>query len=189
MPISAIIRAAIVAIIGVILLNRTVYYADHTFFFNEIIYLFIAVGSFIAYLIIIWRDIVEFSRGRVWTSYLPTALGILIVATVLIVEYRLTLRDKSPTMLFASTPSDFNGVSLDFRADSTYKITDWCLGADIYRGKYKLEDSVITLDKNPFEPGRNVLTEKLVIHWHDSIISSEHDNEPFHISSRNTSTK
>src|ERR1044072_3478411 len=106
----SIIRAATIVILASLLLYGTVYTADHTFFINLIIYLFIAVFSFFVYVIIIFKDRKEFTKTRNWISYLPTALGIVLISALLATEYLLTSRDSSPTILFASTPSDFNGI-------------------------------------------------------------------------------
>ena len=49
---------------------------------------------------------------------------------------------------------DFNGVSIDFRKDGTFKLMSWCLGADYYRGSYTITDSIIIIKD---DGGENVL--------------------------------
>src|SRR6185295_7110522 len=57
--------------------------------------------------------------------------------------------------------NDFNGVSIDFREDGTYKMTSWSLGADYYRGTYTMKDSIITLDKSKIENA--IVSNRLVV--------------------------
>lgn len=109
----------------------------------------VALGVFVWTLL---KDRKEYTRVKNLTAFIPTALGVFISIGLLTTIFILQQRDKSPTKLYCvSKIVDFNGVSIDFREDGTYKLTSWCLGADYYRGSYTMTDSIITLDKSTIE--------------------------------------
>ena len=89
-------------------------------------------------------------------------MGFLILFSFVITHVFLLMRDNSPVIIHAGYDGDFNGAWFEFRKDGTYKFGNHAsLGADYFRGKYELKDSIITLDKNKID---NVIkTNKLAI--------------------------
>jgi hypothetical protein len=99
---------------------------------------------------IVFKDRKQYFRTRNLSAFVPTSLGFFIGIALLTGLYFLHHRDQSPSKLYCmSKMSDFNGVSIDFREDGTYKLTSWSLGADYYRGTYTIDDKIIILDKSP----------------------------------------
>ena len=109
----------------------------------------IALGVFVWTL---FSDRKEYIESKRLTAFIPTGSGVFIGIGLLTTFFLLQQRDKSPSKLYCvSKIVDFNGVSIDFREDGTYKLTSWSLGADYYRGTYTMADNIITLDKNSIE--------------------------------------
>ena len=104
----------------------------------------------------------QFSKTEKWNSFIATFIGLAILVVHFLVLSSFKQRDNSPSQIYCVTKiSDFNGVSIDFRKDGTYKLTSWCLGANIYRGKFTIKDSIITIDKSKIESC--IVSNKLVI--------------------------
>jgi hypothetical protein len=144
-----ILKIMVMLSVGVYLNFYIVDKADHDSIFDDIINL--ALGA-IALAIFVWvliSDNKEYGNIKSRAAFAPTVTALFTAVTLLVTHLLLLQRDKSPSKLYCvSKITDFNGVSIDFREDGTYKLTSWCLGADVYRGLYTIKDSIITLDKN-----------------------------------------
>jgi hypothetical protein len=137
---------------GWLLSYRLIRQADHDFIFDVEINSGLSVMALGLLLWIMLKDRREYIRSRTMTAFIPGALGLLTGIGLLTILFLLQQRDKSPSSLYCvSKIVDFNGASIDFREDGTYKLTSWCLGADYYRGSYTRQDSMITLDKSAIE--------------------------------------
>lgn len=131
------------------------------------IYGFVAICIFIVVLLF---DIRQFKKSKKWASFTSSVIGLTIAFGLFTTLYILKQRDNSPSKIYCVTKmNDFNGISIDFREDGTYKLTSWSLGADIYRGKYKIKDSIITIDKSKIE---NAITSKRFVIRQDGEIDS-----------------
>lgn len=68
------------------------------------------------------------------------------------INLSLKMRDNSPVIIQAGYDGGYNGAWFDFRKDGTYKfVNSGGVGATIFRGKYTIRDSIITLDKSNLE--------------------------------------
>jgi len=135
---------------------------DHFFVFDIIPHLAVGLFSIIIFILVAYRDRREYKTTGKGIAFIASFAEILSIASLVVTVYFLNQRDNSPSKLHCVTRIiDFNGVSIDFREDGTYKLTSWCMGADIYRGQYRIDDSVITLDKNKIE--HTIVSSKLVI--------------------------
>lgn len=146
------LRTFIIAASGLLLSCVLVQQVDHRDVFdNEID---IALGTFVAIVLVraVWKDSRDFVRTRRLSSFIPTITGLVIGVGLVGVLWLYDLRDRSPVRWsVVTTETDFNGVSIDFRVDGSYKLTSWCLGADYYRGRYLVRDSIIVLDQSRIE--------------------------------------
>lgn len=79
-------------------------------------------------------------------SFTPSLIVILSTFSFIYTTRYIHRLDASPVVFTAYGMQDFNGVYIDFREDSTYRITEYVLfAANYYRGTYKLKDSIIVL--------------------------------------------
>lgn len=159
---NKIFRIVLITVVGLFTCYHFIKRVDHEFAFD-----FIPLGiiSLIAISVSVWtifRDRKEYSKSKSKSEFIPTIIGITILIGLFTTFYILDIRDKSPSKLFCVTKIvDFNGASIDFREDGTYKLTSWCLGADYYRGTYTIQDSIITMDKSSI--GNIINSKQLVI--------------------------
>jgi len=171
---NKIFRSVLITAIGLFSCYQFIKRVDHEFALD-----FIPLGivSLIAIIVFIWtifRDRKEYLKSKSKVDFLPTIIGMTILLGLFTTFYILDLRDKSPSKLYCVTKIvDFNGASIDFREDGTYKLTSWCLGADYYRGTYTIQDSIITLDKSAIEKiiesNRLLIRQEVEIYEKDNI--------------------
>jgi hypothetical protein len=140
-------RCITITVIGLFALFRIVIAADHYHIFDGIINTGLGVIGFVVFLLTILKDIQLYQDQRIFKFLLPTCIGLIVGMAI----FFLSRRDNSPTILYFSSNYDFNGVSIDFRKDGTYKLANYCLGFDYTRGKYRIVDSVITIDRNQID--------------------------------------
>jgi hypothetical protein len=145
-------RTILILSVGLFVSYRIIRHVDHEVIFDDEVnfgFSIVALGIFVWTLL---NDRKEYIKGKSLTAFIPTAFGVFIGIGLLTTLFILQQRDKSPSKLYCvSKIVDFNGVSIDFREDGSYKLTSWCLGADYYRGSYTISDSIITLDKTAIE--------------------------------------
>ena len=143
------IRVLVISLLGIVIFYRKIGEIDNTFIMDSIIN-FGLEFIFIVFLIwTIFKDRNDYRKNNIWTAFLPTIIGFIIIIGFESTLYIFDLRDKSPVKFSCvSKIVDFNGVHIDFREDGTYKLDNYCFGSNFYRGKYSMHDSTITLDKS-----------------------------------------
>ena len=155
-------RILVISAVGIYTSYRAIAQLDHQNLFDQQVNAFYALIAAITFLVIFLSDKRQFKRTRNWRSFIASFIGVIIFVGHFLVVYTLNQRDKSPSEIYCVTKiNDFNGVSIDFRKDGTYKLTSWCLGADIYRGKFTIKDSVIIIDQTKIE--NVIVSNKFVI--------------------------
>jgi hypothetical protein len=138
--------------VGLYISYKTISNLDHEGLFDKEQNIFYGIVATITFLTIGFFDKKQFSKTKKWNSFIATLIGFTILVGHFLVLSSFKQRDNSPSEIYCVTKiTDFNGVSIDFRKDGTYKLTSWCLGADIYRGKFTIKDSIITIDKSKIE--------------------------------------
>jgi len=149
---SSILIFSLLIIIGVYYLYFSVRNIDNTFIFDGVIY-FLLILLFIVFYIITFRnDFKTFKVLKNYKSFLFTAIGSLIIILNIGCHLYLSSRDNSEVVLKAFYDGDYNGSSLEFRKDGTYKFGNGSgLGVSIQRGYYSMNDSIITLDKDDID--------------------------------------
>ena len=146
------LRISVISLVGLYISYKTISSLDHEFLFDKEQNTFYGIVATITFLTIAFFDAKQFIKTKKWKSFLATFIGLAIFAGHVLVLTSFKQRDSSPSQIYCVTKmNDFNGVSIDFRKDGTYKLTSWSLGADFYRGKFKLKDSIITIDKSKIE--------------------------------------
>ena len=140
----------------------TIQNADTEMIFEEFIYGGIILFFLIFLGISLRKDVLKFKKNKDLKNFIPSIVGIIILLSFLVVNIVLKYRDNSPIIIQAGYDGGFNGCWFDFRKDGTYKFANsGGIGADFFRGKYTLSDSIITLDK--MEIYKVIKTNKLAI--------------------------
>ena len=137
--------------------------ADHEFVFDFILLFVISTLSTIIFVWIVYKDRKEYFKSKRLNAFIPTFIGSVFLFGLLTIILFLNQRDNSPSKLYCLTKVvDFNGVSIDFREDGTYKISSWSvLSADYFRGVYTIKDSIIILEESKIE--NTIVSNRLVI--------------------------
>ena len=165
------LKISIIILVGLYLSYKTISSIDHPFLFDEEQNIFYGAVASITFLAIVFFDRKQFVRTKKWNSFIATFVGLTILVGHFLILSSFKQRDNSPSQIYCVTKiTDFNGVSIDFRKDGTYKLTSWSLGADIYRGKFTIKDSIITIDKSKIESC--IESEKFVIRQDGEIDST-----------------
>jgi hypothetical protein len=152
---ARILRCILVVIVGSLAIHRLITQADHNVIFDEIINFFLGAVVLVLYAWIIYKDRKEYKTARAFTSYLSACMiGVITALT-------LAHRDSSPSILFAVNDGGYNGANIDLRKDGPYKVGNFCLGYDYFRGKYTMKDSIIMLDTSDI--GGVIESNRLVI--------------------------
>ena len=139
----------------------TIQNADKEMIFQEFIYGTLILVFIIFLVISIFKDLKKYRKEKIWLNFIPTIIGFLILFSFIIINLSFKIRDNSPVIIQAGYDGGYNGAWFDFRKDGTYKfVNSGGIGADIFRGNYKIEDSIITLDKDNLE---FLKTDKLAI--------------------------
>jgi hypothetical protein len=139
----------------------TIQNSDKEMIFQEFIYGSLILVFLVFLLLSIFKDLKKYRKERIWLNFIPTIIGMLILFSFIIINLSLKLRDNSPVIIQAGYDGGYNGAWFDFRKDGTYKfVNSGGIGADIFRGKYTIKDSIITLDKSNLE---FLKTDKLAI--------------------------
>ncbi|SKC11888.1 hypothetical protein SAMN05660477_03136 [Soonwooa buanensis] len=136
--------------------------ADNEMIFDGLIYGFLIIIFLIFLGFAINKDIKKYKNYKKWESFIPSIFGFIILISFFITGITLNMRDNSPIIIQAGYDGGYNGAWFEFRKDGTYKFVNHAgIGADHFRGKYELKDSIITLDKNEIDKVIN--TNKLAI--------------------------
>lgn len=145
-------RILTVIIVGLCISYYEISALDHIGFFVEIENIILGIASLFVFITVAYFDKLQFRRTKKWYSFIATLCGLFILSGYFFVIQYLKKKDSSPSQIYCvSKMMDFNGISIDFRKDGTYKLTSWSIGADIYRGNFTLKDSIITIDKSKIE--------------------------------------
>ena len=158
---SSILILSLLVISGIYYLYFSIKTVDNTFIFDGIIY-FLLILLFIVFFTTTFRnDFKTFRVSKNYKSFLFTVIGTLIIILNIGCQLYLSSRDNSEILLKAFYDGDYNGSSLEFRKDGTYKFGNGSgLGESIQRGSYYIIDTVITLDKNNID---NVIESKTLV--------------------------
>jgi len=130
--------------------------------FDGIIYGFLIIIFLIFLGFAINKDIKKYKVYKKWENFIPSIFGFIILISFFTTGITLKMRDNSPIIIQAGYDGGYNGAWFEFRKDGTYKFVNHAgIGADYFRGKYELKDSIIILDKNEIDKVIN--TNKLAI--------------------------
>ena len=140
-------RVIPIGVAGIVSISYLVNHIDKETVFGMLPQFFLACGSVFA---IVWTfllDRKEHRKSKKKVEFLPSFVGLVWVLMFGVMLFIFKLRDRSPSKLYCVTAiCDFNGMSIDFRQDGTYKLSNWCMGVENFRGKYQIKDSIVTLD-------------------------------------------
>ena len=140
------------SLVGLYISYHTISNLDHEDLFDKEGNIFYGIVATIVLLLVFTFEKRLYSDTKKLNSFIATFIGLTIILGHFLILSSYKQRDKIPSQIYCVTKiSDFNGVSIDFRKDGTYKLTSWSLGADIYRGKFTIKDSIITIDKSRIE--------------------------------------
>lgn len=115
---------------------------------DGILLLFIGVTGLIFFLRTIFRDRKEYKETRDISEYIPTITGLCFILCISAMAYYQDKRMSAPTLVSAFYDGGFNGVSIDFKVDGNYILSNGSRLSQSYSyGTYVIADSVITLDK------------------------------------------
>jgi len=158
---SSILIFSLLIITGIYYICFSLKTADNTFIFDGVIY-FILILLFIVFFTITFKhDFKTFKVSKSYKSFFFTAIGTLIIILNIGCQLYLASRDSSEIILKAFYNGDFNGSSLEFRKDGTYKFGNGSgLGESTQRGNFSVNDSIITLDRNNID---NVIESKTLV--------------------------
>ena len=133
---------------------------DHSYFFDELAPTLLIILASIISLISFFVDYARFKVIRKPVYFIPTFISVLGIASLIVIFVKLKQQDKTPIILSAHK----GAISIYFRENGTYKCTESSgFMGDSYsiRGKYKIKDSIIQLDKsNLFD---QINTDKLLM--------------------------
>jgi hypothetical protein len=119
--------------LGLIIGYQAIWAIDHTALMDGLIDFGLVFAATMVFIWTIFRDRETYQQTKVWTAFLPTITGLGIGIGIGITFYTFSLRDKSPSQLHCVTKmTDFGGISIDFRKDGTYKLTNWSLEAQTF---------------------------------------------------------
>lgn len=163
-----ILRILVVAVTSIVITILFVAQIDHDNIFDDEINILTTIIATPVLIIVFVKDLIEFKNGKSIFSLLPTFLIAFFLIGLSLASWEIKERDRSPVKFSCVTKVvDFNGISIDFREDGTYKICSWSLGADYYRGTYVLNDSIIILhnlpEKAPLQSNRLLIRSEMLL--------------------------
>lgn len=157
---DTLIRLLPVTITGFLVNRFLIKTADDGFFSDGIIFVLLLLLFALAFAWTFFKDKKAHRRTQLKASFIPTSAGILFIASFFITDAVLEARDKSPILIQAGYDGGYNGAWFEFRYDGTYKFANsGGIGATFFRGKYTLNDSLITLDRDNID---NVIKSRLL---------------------------
>lgn len=138
----------LILIFGFILNYKLIIDADNEFIFGGVIIGFIFFAFLLVLLWININDIKKYKITKSKLSYTPSILGLFVIISLVVTNSILKSRDNSPILIQAGFDGGYNATWFEFREDGTYKfVNSGGIGASYFRGKYKIYDSIIVLDK------------------------------------------
>jgi hypothetical protein len=123
---------------------------DHSYWLDNLVPTALIVLASTISLLSFLVDYICYKRGKKLVFFIPTAVSVLCIATLIITTDRLKQQDRTPTILYASFHNGLSTVTIDFRENGSYKCKKGNFMGDSYytRGHYSIKDSVIYLDKS-----------------------------------------
>ena len=108
------------------------------------------------------KDLKNYQKTKRIKSLLTTIIGLILIAIFSILFFQDDYKKNSATLIRGFNDGGFNGFSVDFKKNGNYVMANGSgLGQSYFYGKYKMKDSIITIDKNEID---NVIeTNKFVI--------------------------
>lgn len=141
-------RSILVIIVGAIAMYQFIKQADHWTILDVFIDIILGIVVLAVFTWVIYKDLKENKHNTFKSIRTP---GIFIISFI-IAGTILYLRDSSSVILTADSKDDLSGASIDFRKDGTYKLSSYSIfGADFFRGRYTIKDSIITLDRSEID--------------------------------------
>ncbi len=140
-------RSVFVIIIGVVFF--------YTFFYdpynNDMGTLFwgilILVVAIIFSVYSLYKDISDYIKTKLISSFVTTFIGIMIVLIILLYNYATDV-SKIPIVLYAKHDGGSNGCGITLRNNGKYEFYNGsALGMSQVEGKYFLKDSILTIEK------------------------------------------
>lgn len=139
------------------------YQSSQNYFFLDGFILFAI--AFVGLLIFIWtiyHDRKEYKTSGKFTSYWPTAVGLLFIFSNTGMYHYLNNKIHSPTLISGFNDGGYNGFSVDFKTNGSYVMANGSgLGQSYFYGTYTIKDSIITIDKSDID--NCIKTNKLAI--------------------------
>ena len=149
---------------GLYYLYFTYVNANEFFIFDGFVYFVLILVFFIFFGFTLKNNLIRYHKDKSMKNFIPTFIGGFIIFGVLVVNFYLWYRDSSEVILQANYDRDINGYSFEFRKDGSYLFENGSvLGRSQFRGKYKIKDSLIFLDKNEID--NVVKTNQLAIRY------------------------
>lgn len=149
---------------GLYYLYFTYVNANEFFIFDGFVYFVLILVFFIFFGFTLKNNLIRYHKDKSMKNFIPTFIGGFIIFEVLVVNFYLWYRDSSEVILQANYDGDINGYSFEFRKDGSYLFENGSvLGRSQFRGKYKIKDSLIFLDKNEID--NVVKTNQLAIRY------------------------
>lgn len=157
------LRLLIVSVFGIILLTRQRGYWQGSFVFDT--ELDIICWGFLG-LFTIWPIVIPLINTRAFNPLTQTskiALGISVATFVIVLSMSITRQQyfNQKSTLKVATAADFNGVTMDFKADGTYVLNSYCIGANYHYGSYTIRENHIHLQ--PDKANEDPISERLLI--------------------------
>lgn len=157
--------------------NYKIYQTAHEDIFIDGIILFaIAVVGLIIFVRTIVKDYKDFKSSHQIKSYIPTSIGLLFILLAIGLVFYQNNRLNSPTLISGFNDGGFNSFSVDFKVNGNYVMTNGSgLGQSYFYGKYRIQDSIITIDKTNIDNW--IKTNKLIIKT-DNYFIKDSSNSP-----------
>lgn len=157
------LRLLIVSVFGIILITRQRGYWQGSFVFDTELDI-ICWG--ILGLFTIWPFLQQLFKAKTFPDISQAskiALSISTATLVIVLSMSINRQQyfNQKSTLKIATAADFNGVTIDFKADGTYIFNSYILGANYHYGSYTIRQNQIHLQ--PDNANRNPISERLTI--------------------------
>jgi hypothetical protein len=170
-------------ILPLIILGGLVLYKQYKSFqvdlmFDIFIFLFLGIFGYILFFWAIYKDYKSYIKHKSLTCFIPTLTGILLILSIMGLQKYMNHKMSSPSLLEAYYQGNLSDIGIDLKVDGSYIISNGGFGGvNYFYGKYKIKDSIITLDNDSID---NVInTNTLVIrkcnkkNQQDSLVGKE----------------
>jgi hypothetical protein len=146
--------------------------------YNFFIFLVLGIFGYILFFWAIYKDYKSYIKHKSLTCFIPTLTGILLIISIVGLQKFMNNKMSSPSILEAYYKGNLSDIGIDLKVDGSYIISKGGFGGvNYFYGKYKIKDSIITLDNDNID---NVInTNTLVIrkcnkkNQQDSLVGKE----------------